>query len=459
MLSRIIILSSLNHLFNRIEKSIEIDKLKPEFDTVKFSSSAIDTIQILYGTKKFWEDLKWFDTSEKENLVEKITMDICHVSDMYFDRFIEKIENSVENEKRNIDKVSSHLSVAIGNYKYISDNNHNLMNEFIKNNEITDMSSIRKHVESTKEKLCEKVHNLLATILKLLYPTMREMIVENAKDKNFVDDDNYKCLTKHIEDMLTVLHDELARHEFGVAKSILWSDILEIFPKITQDSINEKMSQDFFRNLLKIYFSLIQTFQYIEPESTVNRNKKAQKIQKLMEYYAIDTPQLIHRYYKDRYEIQQQVSKNLPNPHRFLTVNCAFSGLKLKIEVLNAKDLVTYDINRKCDSYVKVHIIPERSFPSYQNFKTKVQHSNNFPLYDEVFELELTQEQKFKSDAIIYFNIKNKYLIATNDSIGEAFLAFRDIPEDSKKSKPMQLTLTRLQSDGKYFLNILFYLF
>ena len=409
-------------------------------------------MQILYGTKKFWEDLKWFDTSEKENLVEKIAMDICHVSIMYFERFIEKIENCVENEKRTIDKVSSHLSVAIGNYKYICENNQILMNEFIKKNKITNKSGIQKHVDNTKENLCEKVHQLLATILKLLYPTMREMIVENAKDKNFIDYEIFMCLTKHIKDMLTILHDELARHEFGVAKSILWRDILEMFSEITQDSINQKMSQDFFVNLLKIFYSLKHTFQYIETEGTINKNKKAQKIEKLLEYYAIDTPQLILRYYKDRYEIQQQASKNCPNPHRFLTVKCAFSGLKLKIEILNANELITSEMNKKCDSYVKFHIVPDKSFPTHQNFKTKVKQNNHFPLYEEAFEIELTEEQKNMKNAIIYFNIKNKYLIASNDSIAEAFLSFEDIPEDTKKAKPMQLTLTKLHSDGKYFL-------
>ncbi|KAL7046738.1 hypothetical protein ACKWTF_002696 [Chironomus riparius] len=431
----------------RIDKSIEIDELKPEFYNAKYSSSAIDTIQILYGTKKFWENLNWFNTSEKENLVEKIAMDICHVSVMYFERFMEKIEKSVENEKKTIDKVSSHLSVAIGNYKHICENNQNLMNEFILNNKITDVSGIQKHVDNTKENLCEKVHQLLATILKLLYPTIREMIVENAKNKNFNDHDFFMSLTRHIEDMLTILHDELARNEFGVAKSILLRDILEMFSEIAQDSINEKMSQIFFINLLEIFSSLKHTFQYIESESTINKNKKAQKIEKLLEYYAVDTSQLILRYFKDRYEIQKQAGKNLSNPQRFLTVKCAFRGLKLKIEILNANELNTYEMNRKFDSYVKFYIIPERLFPTHQNFKTKVQQNNNFPLYEEAFEIELTEEQKNMKDAILYFNIKHKYLIASNDSIGEAFLSFKDILEESKNANPVKLTLTRLQSD------------
>ena len=101
---------------------------------------------------------------------------------------------------------------------------------------------------------------------------MREIIVENAKDKNFIDYDFFMCLTKHIKDMLKILHDELALHEFGVSKSILWRDI--------------------------------------------------------------------HRFYKERYEIQQQASKNLPNPHRFLTVKCSFNCFKLGIEILNVNKLI-----------------------------------------------------------------------------------------------------------------------
>jgi hypothetical protein len=282
---------------------------------------------------------------------------------------------------------------------------------------------------------------------------MREIIVKNAKDKNFIDYEFFMCLTKHIKDMLNILHDELAHHEFGVAKSILWRDILEMFSEVTQTSINEKMPQDYFINLIKIFISLKHAFQYTKDASENNTgiNKKAEKIGKLLEYYALDTLQLIHRYYKDRYDIQQQASENLPNPHSFLTVKCAFDGLKLRIEILNAYELIT---NVKCDSYVKVHIIPERSCLIHQNFKTKVQQNTHCPLYDEVFKIELTMEQKLMRDSIIYFNIKNKSLIGSNGSIAEAFLAFKDIPEGLNKAKTMQLTLTRLQCDGKSFFNL-----
>jgi hypothetical protein len=54
-------------------------------------------------------------------------------------------------------------------------------------------------------------------------------------------------------------------------------------------------------------------------------------------------------------------------------------------------------------------------------------------------------------DAIIFFNIKDKLLIRSNQCLAEAFLSFSDIPEYSqlKENQQIHLTLTRLQSDGK----------
>jgi hypothetical protein len=54
-------------------------------------------------------------------------------------------------------------------------------------------------------------------------------------------------------------------------------------------------------------------------------------------------------------------------------------------------------------------------------------------------------------DAIIFFNIKDKVLIRSNQCLAEAFLSFEHIPEHSqlKENQQTHLTLTRLQSDGE----------
>lgn len=71
---------------------------------------------------------------------------------------------------------------------------------------------------------------------------------------------------------------------------------------------------------------------------------------------------------------------------------------------------------------------------------------------DELLYSDLTSEQRNMKDAIIFFNIKDKVLLGSNQCLAEAFLSFNDIPEFShqqKMTKQIHLTLTRLQSDGK----------
>lgn len=55
------------------------------------------------------------------------------------------------------------------------------------------------------------------------------------------------------------------------------------------------------------------------------------------------------------------------------------------------------------------------------------------------------------SDAIIFFNIKNKSLLGSKQCLAEAFLTFADVPNYSSQQRVMKqihLTLTRLQSEG-----------
>lgn len=69
----------------------------------------------------------------------------------------------------------------------------------------------------------------------------------------------------------------------------------------------------------------------------------------------------------------------------------------------------------------------------------------------------LTSGQRKKTDAIIAFSIKDKFHLTMNQCCAEAFLSFTEIPSiscdrpshASSRRKQIDLTLTRLQTDGK----------
>lgn len=56
----------------RISKAIELDRLKPEDSSVKYSSSAVDTLAIFYQIKIFWQQLAWPDVEGAYIFVAKI---------------------------------------------------------------------------------------------------------------------------------------------------------------------------------------------------------------------------------------------------------------------------------------------------------------------------------------------------------------------------------------------------
>lgn len=57
---------------SRIEKAIDLDKLVPIDETVKYSSSAVDTLAIFNQIKIFWEQLGWPDIEGAYALIAKI---------------------------------------------------------------------------------------------------------------------------------------------------------------------------------------------------------------------------------------------------------------------------------------------------------------------------------------------------------------------------------------------------
>jgi len=352
-------------------------------------------------------------------------------------------------------KVPLELAVAVANFNYISDKMQIVVEELTKD-KVTDTSSIQKFLENALKYLTDTTYQLLNNTLKKCVPTIKKLMLEGAEESSAMDDDIADRLMTYIEDMISTLNDDLPNREFEVAKSILWQDILAILSELIQSSISERMSPEFFTNLRRIFTILKQIFKYSEELSDdAVLIKKIERIDYLLECYGLNTSRLIHQYYKDRYDMQQEINKTPFNPYGILTVFCHFIDNILRIEILNARNLIPIGPNKKCDSFVKVHIIPEKYFPTCQNFKTKVQQNTHFPLYDEVFEFTLTREQRIMKDAIIYFNIKDKYLIGSNECLAEAFLSFTDIPEfvHKDKMKQIHLTLTRLQSDGKHTSN------
>lgn len=117
----------------RIEKAIELDQLIAVDNSVKYSSSAVDTLAIFYQIKIFWQQLDWPDVEGSYIFVGKIVDDICRCCVFYADRMSIRVEGlgDIQSVYENKFEVTREWCLAINNIDYIRQS----LSPFIKVNE------------------------------------------------------------------------------------------------------------------------------------------------------------------------------------------------------------------------------------------------------------------------------------------------------------------------------------
>lgn len=96
----------------------------------------------------------------------------------------------------------------------------------------------------------------------------------------------------------------------------------------------------------------------------------------------METWDLIHQVHLEQWKEFNEIKDS---QYGQLSVIIKFSGDVLKIKVLNAKNLIAMDSNGSCDSFVRIHLLPEDKFANIVKPKTQTKHKTQFPLFDECF--------------------------------------------------------------------------
>ncbi|CRK88357.1 CLUMA_CG002134, isoform A [Clunio marinus] len=428
----------------RIERAIAGDNLKSLNSSTKYSTSAVDTVTILGSIKNFWNNMKLLNVTKNENIDKNVVSDICRFSMIYFEKISNHVEKSDAMRNLGIFKVPVEVCICVCNISHVCQNLQFLFTEHSLNNS--------RLCEITLEYAKLKSTNLIQISIDKMIPSMRKLILEGADIVKKESDIGDRFLT-YIEDSWTTLNEDLYEADYKIARNLLWKTILNVFSDLIQKSLEVQRPPIFYSNLRIILHASQDVFM----NSTMTEKtetlvvEKVKQLDYLLERYGLNTAKLIHQYYKDRYTMQQHISKSPFHPYGILSVHCHFKHNILKLEILNAKNLVPIGNNRKCDSFVKINIVPADDFLKFQDLKTKVDIDTHFPLYEQSFDIDLTSQQRSLKDAIIVFTIKGKSLFTSSQCLAEAFLKFNDIPEmshEQKIQKQIHLTLTRLQNDG-----------
>ncbi|XP_034180927.1 C2 and C2B_Munc13-like domain-containing protein staccato isoform X1 [Osmia lignaria lignaria] len=453
----------------RIDRAVEFDTLQAVDNTVQYSSSAVDTLTIFYQIKVFWTQLAWPDIEGSYTFIAKIIDDICKCSIAYADKMAKKAELTTELEQLSessvYDKkffVSTAWCFAINNIDYIRTSIAPLANDLGLQN-IVDVLAEKKTqedaercrqtlqliIDNATDTVKNKIFELLQVVANKMAPAMNRYLMEGAElidtTSNAMD-----RLLQYLDNNLTTLHDNLNEDNFERVLIVIWEIMSETLYQLVNNNLEKRRPPSFYSNLHRTLHTLIRFFNVGADEAA--NVKVLEKIEHLLQLHGLETADLIHRYHQERVKEQKEMDES---EYGQLTIKAQFVDNSLSIQILNARKLRPIDSNgdlvgkvstlkRKlhtkskqrlkewktssCDSYVKVRLLPEEKFADVKLPKTHVQKENLYPLFDEVFNIPLTTEQRSTEGAIIAFELKDKDFLRSR-FMAEAFLPFSEVPE------------------------------
>ncbi|XP_052868103.1 protein unc-13 homolog 4B [Anopheles cruzii] len=445
----------------RIHKAIELDKLQPVDETVKYSSSAVDTLAIFYQIKIFWQQLAWPDVEGAYIFVAKIVDDICRCCVFYADRMSTRVEKLgvVENVYEKKFEVTPEWCLAINNIDYIRQSLKPFTTDLGVDEILAKLGDVQSSIEADrcKETLRavldnaidterNKILDLVEKLARKMAPAMRRFLVEGAEllqqDSNSLD-----RLMMYMEESLCVLNSELNELNFERVLDAIWAELTTILYDLIQSNLDKRRPPSFFANLrdtLHLMVTNFKTTQNRESETAADKESLAH-IERLLQLHGYETTDLIHQYYVDR--LEEQNRDDAPATYGMLTVQCFFKENVLELEIVNARNLKPMDGNGSCDPFVRVHFLPEERFVGVAKPKTQCQSKTLFPLYDEKFVITFSSEQRAIPNALIMFSIKDKDLFGmSNQYLAECYLSFQEIADiagDTGKIEQKHLILTR----------------
>ena len=120
---------------------------------------------------------------------------------------------------------------------------------------------------------------------------------------------------------------------------------------------------------------------YFRDPDAETEDEISTKIHWLLKFHGMETSDLIHQYRLERMNLADSEDVGFGS----MAVRAVFVEDTLKVDVLNARNLIPMDSDGTSDPYFKVRLLPTHRFPDAAVFKSKVHKSTLYPLFDEHF--------------------------------------------------------------------------
>lgn len=339
------------------------------------SSSAIDVLTVIYNIKQFWESVK---LPTPENIAE-IANQVVSSTLIYLYNIVERVAKMPLVIDSGGLKLPLEVCMVANNINFVVKGVEKMITSNQKVN-----SQLQKVIDDFIGQGQSRTEKLLRSSVKQMMPKMEKLLLESVD--NFLEDIN--SIDAFIIDLLSSLYEHLDEAAFETFKYILWESILDTLSDLVQTNVKTQRQKSFFHRLRTVFQALQRNF--MNGNENIGIEKLFDRTQQLdfaMELHSMEVSELVHQYYKDRHQKQQEIAQPHLNVLGSLSIICFFDDNVLRLEVLNAKNLISDAVKKAPSSFVKIKFISKEEFPQFPKCKTATQVETRFPLYDEKFGL------------------------------------------------------------------------
>ncbi|XP_024913219.1 protein unc-13 homolog D isoform X2 [Cynoglossus semilaevis] len=451
----------LNKVFSttqdRVERAVQVDQLQPlqcGSITIKHSSSAVDLLACIQPICRLWEQLSWPDPEEAFMLMVKLTEDVCKIVVNYCHTLKERVrvlsENSdpgsainmlcvVVNDLEHLRSVLTKLPTQL-NWAGLRDRTQNVIGESQFNN------TLPSQLEQTQSILRREIHSALDTLGKKLNTDIENYVRSMSTRRRIPSkstEDAAAPLMQYLEQELKYMNENLVQENFNSLLTPLWNNSVKIFQQVTKQDSHQEGFMVFCQRLLYTLQCLEQCF-HAEGSGlplTSLHSEEYKTLKAHLTHHSLSSQELIQKFY-DRKIKEQNVFSGEKYGAVTLLTSYRRSDQRLRVEVLNAVNLLPMDYNGFSDPFVQLCLEPQHIFPEVETRSTQIKPCDLNPLFDEAFEFLVSLDQCQTPGACLVVTVLDHDILRSDDFQGEAFLSLKAIPGVGGAKEDDGLTVT-----------------
>ncbi|CAL1264883.1 unnamed protein product [Larinioides sclopetarius] len=435
----------------------------PPLSRMKYSSSAIDTVQALNQLKEFWYQLMWPDKYTSApyilSIVEAIAAGVVLYSNLLWKRL--RNDPSCFNAKahflmtRKAVLYMNNLEYALSGLKHLeADLDFEGIIQAVKRKDDTIVAEewrtkLKNPVQEAQEHVRVMIQCFVRSVAHHMNYKIRKLMFHLAWGPEKLEPEkSIAPLLEYLERIFSQLRPAFLHTTFQRLVQAAWIKVLLEYSstsiKNTKPVYQERPR--FFRNLY-ISLSILSEF-FLGDVAMLPLEELQCQIYKSVEreirIHQSDTFPLIEYYFFSRAEEQ---FNSREAPLGYLTVRPHYDGKRntVFVEVMNAKGLLPCDPNGLSDPFVILQLVPRHLFPNTPVHKTTIHMKTLNPIFMESFEWPVYPEQRRNRGAAINFIVMDYDYMRKNDFEGEAYYPLYkmiDIGESARTPEPVELILT-----------------